>query len=371
MASTRRPQGPSRPGGANSGPRRVGGTPAAGAKPGAGRAAGGNGAPRRLGNQAPPQRPSGAQRRYDRSRRRSSSTKKWAWAGIGAIVALVVALVLINVTGGSNSPSTTISGADRNPAPAPAAEVKAVTTIPASVFNSVGVAGQPAAFAVTANQPKLTLGGKARFVYEGGEYCPYCAVTRYAMVAALSRFGSFSNLKETASGPNDGNIPTFSFLGSSYSSKYVAFSPYEAEDRLQNPLQKVPTAIDKLYLTYDGNPNTGQPSKFGANLWSSPGIPFLDIANKYVVAGASPGLNSVVSSGVLQNGGPGRLAIAQAIHAPNSSTGKAIQANQFIVEANYITAAICAVNGNQPGAVCSSPGVTAAAKKLAAVKAVG
>lgn len=280
-------------------------------------------------------------------------------------------IIVVSLVGGKSSPKSGNTVADRNPVAAPAAEVKAVTTIPAAVFNSIGVAGQPSSFAVTANQPRLTLNGKPRFVYEGGEYCPYCAVTRYSMVAALSRFGTFSGLKKTSSGPNDLNIPTFSFYGSHYTSKYVAFTPYEAADRLQKPLQTVPADVNKLYATYDGDPTTGQPSKFANGMWQSPGIPFLDIANKYIVAGASQGLYGVVSSGVLQNGGPGRLAIANAIHSPNSVTGKAIQASQFIVDANYIAAAVCDVDGHMPASVCASPGVNAAAKVLAAVKPVG
>ncbi len=357
MASTKRPQGTSRPGGASRGP---------------GQSASTGGGPRRLGGQQPPpRRQGGAQRRYERARQKSTFGKRFGWIAVGVVLAVVIALVVVKLTSGGSSANSGTSAADRNPVAAPAAEVNALTTIPASVFNTVGVAGQPAAFAVTANQPRLTLGGKPRFVYEGAEYCPYCAVTRYSIVAALSRFGTFSGLKKTSSGPNDLNIPTFSFLGSHYTSKYVAFTPYEAADRLQKPLQKVPADVNSLYLKYDGDPTTGQPSKFASGMWQSPGIPFLDIANKYVVAGSSPGLYGVVSSGVLQNGGPGRLAIANAIHSPDSPTGKAIQASQFIVEANYLAAAICDVDGHAPASLCASPGVTAAAKTLATVKPVG
>jgi hypothetical protein len=366
MASTRRPQGSSRTGNAGNGPGRPNGGGTTGTKPA-------SGGPRRLGGNEPARKPAaGAQRRYDRARKKSNTNKYLGWGGVAVVVAVVLALVLVNVTGGSSpkTSSSAVSGADRHPAAASAAEVKAITTIPAAVFNSVGTAGQPAAFQVTAKQPPLTLNGKARFVYEGGEFCPYCAVTRYAMVAALSRFGTFSGLKKTASGPNDGDIPTFSFIGSHYSSPYVAFTPYEAFDRLQNPLQPVPAAVQKLDLTDYVKPNASQPSSFANGLWTSPGIPFLDVGNKYVVAGASAGLNTVVSSGVLFNGGPGRQAIANAIHSPNSTTGKAIQADQFIAEANYITAAICNVNGGKPGSVCATPGVKAAMTTLATVKPV-
>ena len=40
----------------------------------------------------------------------------------------------------------------------------------------------------------LTADGKPLVLYVGAEYCPYCAAERCAMVQALSRFGTFSNL---------------------------------------------------------------------------------------------------------------------------------------------------------------------------------
>jgi len=246
--------------------------------------------------------------------------------------------------------------------------VQPVTSVPRSVFDSIGVAGQAADFVVTKNQPSLSLGGKARFVYVGAEYCPYCAAMRWSLVAALSRFGTFHNLKESASGPSDGDIPTFSFLGASYLSPYVSFTPYEQTDRLQNPLTPVPANVQKLYTTYDG-------SQSGPTIFSAggAGIPFLDVANRYVSAGDPPYLSSFFNNdtGPLVNGGPGVIAIAQAVNNPNSTIGKAIGASGFIVAANYIAAAVCNVDGQMPTAVCTSKGVTAAKSELAKATPVG
>jgi hypothetical protein len=89
---------------------------------------------------------------------------------------------------------------------------------------------------VTAGQPVLGSAGRPRLVYEGAELCPFCAADRYAIVAALARFGRLSDLRVTASGDKDGDIPTFSLLGSSYESPYLTFAPYEAADRLGQPL---------------------------------------------------------------------------------------------------------------------------------------
>jgi hypothetical protein len=242
-----------------------------------------------------------------------------------------------------------------------------LAAIPASSFNSVGTAGQPAAFTVADGQPPLTSGGKPQFLYEGGEFCPYCALMRWSMIAALDRFGTFTGLKLMSSASDDGDISTFSFVGSTYSSKYLTFSPYETEDRAENAYQTPPAALSNLYTKYDGT-DTTPAAPF--NPASEPGIPFLDLGNKYLSSGDPAGLADIVTGDLLDNGGPGREAIAQAIREPSSAVGKAIDANQFIGEANYISAAICSLDGGKPASVCATAGVQAAAKALAASKPV-
>ena len=92
--------------------------------------------------------------------------------------------------------------------PAPASVVHDVTNIPASVYNTVGVDLPDACRCrrptILSNQPPMTLDGKSpAMLYYGAEYCPYCAAERWAMTAALSRFGTWSNLKITASSHTD------------------------------------------------------------------------------------------------------------------------------------------------------------------------
>ena len=120
--------------------------------------------------------------------------------------------------------------------------------------------------------------GKPIVTYVGAEYCPYCAAERWALAVALSRFGTFTNLSATHSASNDvyPNTQTLSFYGSSYSSPYVDFQPVEeATNQVVNgsyQTLQTPTAAQSALLTkYD----------------SAGSIPFLDIANKYVVTGAS------------------------------------------------------------------------------------
>ncbi|HVC25726.1 MAG TPA: DUF6480 family protein [Acidimicrobiales bacterium] len=324
---------------------------------------------RRLGGQTPPARggpSSGAARRYQRSQKKGSSAI--GWASVAVVVVLVVVLVVVKLTSSSGNGSTSGAATGRNPSLAPASLVSAVATVPSTTFDAVGTAGEPAAFTVTSGQRPLTSGGKPRFVYVGGEFCPYCALMRWSMVAALSRFGSFHGLKLMSSATTDGDIPTFSFYGATYTSPYLAFTPYETEDRSQNPLQAAPSYVNSLYAKYDGS-GTTPAAPF--NPASSAGIPFLDIGNKYVSAG-DPGAMALIFSqyGYLNNGGPGRAAVASAIRSPSSAVGTAIDAKVFVAQANYISAAICALDGGKPSSVCSSAGVKAASKVLAAAKPV-
>ena len=66
-------------------------------------------------------------------------------------------------------------------------------------------AGGPVSPPTVLEQPAThDLGGKSpAMLYYGAEYCPYCAAERWAMTAALSRFGTWSELKITASSHTD------------------------------------------------------------------------------------------------------------------------------------------------------------------------
>ena len=59
----------------------------------------------------------------------------------------------------------------------------------------------------------LASGGKPEVLYIGGEFCPYCAIQRWALIVALSHFGTFSGLEfwESSAGDINAMTPTFSF----------------------------------------------------------------------------------------------------------------------------------------------------------------
>src|SRR6266702_3251914 len=85
-----------------------------------------------------------------------------------------------------------------------------VTGVSQATWESVGAGSVTTKFTAESGQAVLKgSNGHPELFYVGGEYCPFCAGERWAMIQALSRFGTFSNLKQIQS--YEYNINTFSF----------------------------------------------------------------------------------------------------------------------------------------------------------------
>jgi hypothetical protein len=69
----------------------------------------------------------------------------------------------------------------------------------------------------------------------GANYRPFCAAQRWAMIIALSRFGTFSGLTASHSSTSDvyPDTATFTFYGSSYASKYISFEAVEETENFR------------------------------------------------------------------------------------------------------------------------------------------
>lgn len=210
----------------------------------------------------------------------------------------------------------------------PASVLDKVTNISPSVISTVG-AGTIVDPLQAISGPALRTGGLPQVLYIGAEFCPYCAADRWSLVNALGRFGTFSNLHYMRSALTDQDLVTFTFHGSSYSSKYVNFVPVENEDRAENQLEPL-TTLQAQLLSSLGNS----------------GFPFVDIDGKYAndAKGAFPGgYNQTLLSGLTWTQVTSRLSDPTNAHTQG-----------MVAAANYFTAAICKVTGNQPSSACGT-----------------
>lgn len=288
-----------------------------------------------------------AQRAAAAEVRRLAARRRRLLATVGGPLALVIlvvaALVIVKLATGAGGPKS-----GQAASAAPSGVVAQVTSVPASVLDQIG-AGTASAKPAKINAPDLTADGKPRVLYVGAEYCPYCATERWAVVVALARFGTFSGLGQTASSPSDvyPNTATLTFHGATYTSKYLSFTGKEVQsNQVRNgkyaTLDTLSAADQALYGTYDAPPYVS----------SGGSIPFIDLAGKYVINGAS------YDPKVLQ--GKTHEQIATALSDPNSPIAKGADGT-----ANLISAALCQATANQPAAVCQSRGITIAAAALA------
>ena len=258
------------------------------------------------------------------------------------IAVVVIAVVLGFVVAKMNSkPGTTAAGASNGPTgTALSSVVTDTTSVPASTLDAIGAgSGVTGPTKITGGTP-LTSGGKPEVLYMGAEYCPFCAAERWAMVVALSRFGTFSGLSTVHSSSTDqfANTPTWTFAKAHYTSKYLTFSTVETQTNVPNgsgsytTLQTPTSAQEALLSKYDAPPYVSS-ANAGA-------IPFIDFGNKYMLSGSS------FSPQVLQ--GKSWATIAAALKDPNSQIAKAVDGT-----ANYLTATICELTGNQPASACT------------------
>jgi len=284
-----------------------------------------------------------------------SSASLLTWGLVGVVILAVVGLVLYSVLGSSKSTAPSGGGSQ----PAPASVSAAVTQIPLSVYNTVGITSSVVpvtAPTAISGQPPLTFSNTSGtslpgMFYYGAEYCPYCAAERWAVAAAVSRFGSLSGLNVTTSSSTDvfPSTQTLSFAKATFESQYFVMKTIESSTNIPNPaggytaLQRPTSSESALLKKYDNS--TYVP---GGQTGS---IPFIDIGNSFLVAGSS------FSPSVLQG-----LSHQQIASGLNDASNPATQA--IVAAANYLTASICKITNGQPGNVCTSKGVLAAAKSM-------
>jgi hypothetical protein len=263
---------------------------------------------------------------------------------VGAVLSVLVvvaAFVVIKVALGNNkkTPATVASGAASDTV------VNGVGGVGVTTFNTVGAGSVQSLPKAITDSPALTADGKPRVLYVGADFCPFCAAERWAIAAALSRFGSFSGLGVTSSSGSDSypNTQSLSFHGATFTSSTLSFTGYETTDRDRKPLDSLIAADEALLTKYDSPPYVSKAS--------AGSIPFVDIGGKWMISGAS------FDPDVLK--GKTHEEIATAMGDPTTDIAKAVDGT-----ANIITAALCTLTKDAPATVCASPGVKAADAKL-------
>lgn len=324
---------------------------------------GGRGGSRGGGGRRPPS----GRGRGGRGGRGSASWSTGRTAGIfgGAFVVIaVVIIVLISVLGSTSGKKV---GQPIAWKPAPASYTTALANVSSAQLEAAGTSAVSASistvFTATPKAKAITKDGKPVLVYIGAEYCPFCAASRWPMIIALDRFGTFTGLGTIASSPYDSwpNTNTFSFWKAKYSSPYLVFEPTEVTtnvcadlsgstcvDADYKPLQSLTPLDTELLKTYES---------------SQLSIPFLAWGGKFISAGALYDPTLINLGGTTNN--PGGDPMSYSTIIDNIKSSPLTQAGQAILgTANVYSAALCEMTGGKPGSVCDSPAVKAAQTEL-------
>ena len=302
--------------------------------------------------------PKGATRPNSKSPARSVSKGRpaglFTWIAVGLVVLVIVAIVVIKVV--NTSPKSNVTG---HFDPTSSLIVGELSGIPMSSFNTVGITSSSIAVTAPNKHKGLAVlkwadstGVKRPSVfYFGSEYCPFCAAQRWPTIIALMRFGTFTNLGNTASGLSDvyPGTPTFTFVKTKYTSQYINFFSVEQLSNVPLPNGQVgyeplqnPTKIESANIAAYDNSTFAPGTSSGA-------IPYITFGDQFFVSGASYSPSALANST--------RDSIAAVLSDPTNPLTQGI-----ITSANLQTAAICAMTHQMPSNVCTSAGVKAAAK---------
>jgi hypothetical protein len=247
-----------------------------------------------------------------------------ALGAVAAVVAAVATLVTVKLTA---APAHLVA----SESVAPAAVVRQVTAVPAGLLAQASP-GQVATSLqkAPASAPPLRIDGKPAIVFVSEESCPFCAAERWPLTVALSRFGTWSQLGLTTSAATDvyPDTATLSFRSARYHSTELTLRTTELTDNAGRPLQ-APTTLDRQLIgRYDVPPYVNSADQSGA-------VPFLDIGNRYILAGAQ--YNPQVLAGL------SAAQIAAKLRDPASPVAQAVDG-----AAQVIVAAINQVLHDQP-----------------------
>ncbi len=231
-------------------------------------------------------------------------------ASVIAVLVIIGALVTVKLTSAPPAASESLASPGI---------VRQVTTVPAAVLTRVrpGQAAAPLQTVQTPGPP-LTIGGKPAIVFVSEECCPFCAAERWPLAVALSHFGTWSQLGCTRSSATDiyPSTATLSFRTARYTSAELTLRTTELADNAGQPLQAQTPLDTRLIDTYDVPPSVNSADQSGA-------VPFLDIANRYILVGAQYDPQVLAGLSAAQ--------IASQLNNPASPVAKAIDGSASVI----------------------------------------
>jgi hypothetical protein len=261
--------------------------------------------------------------------KRRQRNRRLLWIGVA-----VVLIVIFVVSAYYLSQPTYLDSFDGKPVSS--STMSGLTAVAAAPYGSGGASLEGLIRNATGN---LVSHGKPIVLFVGEEGCPYCAEMRWSMVLALMRFGNFTNLAYMTSAYDGTDFPTFSFIGSTYTSKYLVLQSYEVLDRGTSTLQSLPSNYSSIFNSLSVNQ----------------GVPFVDFGGKYYTPSALlpasiPGYSDYITYLSALFGNQNWDQVVSGISS-GSQLGALIKDG-----ANVITATICkaitAAGGVPPSGVC-------------------
>lgn len=260
---------------------------------------------------------------------RKEGQRKQVIAAVVAVTVIIIAVVVGVVIANRPQPAPAATGAD--------AALTKLVAIPPATLDAVPAPDKAKAPTKLEGGTAIGAEGKPKVLYVGAEFCPFCAMERWALIGTLSRFGTFTGLKATTSSSTDTypDTPTWSMADATYTSDHITFEAVETQDRLGQPLETLEGQNKELFTKF--NPGGG--------------IPWVTFNGTHATGGAT------VDAAAFE--GKSYDQIIAGVLDPTSDIGRSVGP-----AINLMTAQICAQNGSQPATVCASTGVQAASVLL-------
>ncbi|HEY1763040.1 MAG TPA: DUF929 family protein [Acidimicrobiales bacterium] len=272
-----------------------------------------------------------------RSRSHKRHVRHWLQTVGALVVVLAVAFGAVQTEHSASTP------------PLPSTQLASYYEAAVNVSNStLAAVGLPPTVAIPSRvtPSRSTVATNGVVSYVGAEYCPYCAFQRWALLVALSKFGTFTHLDNAIFSSSSDVYPhlaSWSFVGTTYSSKYFTFDPTELTSSKRS--RGGPGGFQRLQ-------RMSAAQRVAFNKYNPQGsIPFIDVGNNYVTLGASS------SPSVLE--GLSLSEIGSDLNRPSSAVAQAIDGS-----ANYLIAGLCTMTQTAAPALCSTSAIRSASRSL-------